>query len=139
MGRWQFSFIARNPENPEDDTWEVGVAENHYRQICNHGHEKAQARLVLVKEVLDHTLSIYRGWCRPDKDDCFVYVGQPKDDWHKMRPEIIVPAPPGMVFLVFVLSDGTVDDWCWRKHADNDVGSPDGVTGELIWQRQETN
>lgn len=137
MCRWKFEFSAIDPNDPSA-TWQVGITEEHYRRIINHGHEKSQARILLVGEVLDNSISLYGGWNRLRKDgDCFVYVGKPKDDYHKLDPMICVPSPPGMVFLVFVLEGGTIDEWTWRKHADGDISAPLGMDGEPIWLRNQ--
>lgn len=130
MSRWFLQFDAINPANPED-RWKTGIHQAHYRRLQVHGHEKALARIMLVNDVLtEGTLRIYGGWSRPDKDDCFVYVGRPTREFKSLSIE--TPPPPGMVFLVFVLPDGTVDDWNWRPCQDNS-DEPQGVEGELIW------
>lgn len=137
MGRWKFTFDAIDPKDVTK-TWKIGITEDHYRRICNHGHEKAHARIILVDQVASSTIALYKGWNREGKhDDCYVYVGQPKYDYHKIAPEICVPAPPGKVFLLFVLADGTIDEWTWRQHADGDISTPLGVEGELLWQRNQ--
>lgn len=133
MARWLLPFQAIDPSNV-DQSWEVGVSERLFRKIQNHGHEKALARLRLVHEVLEGgTQLLFRGWSRPDKDDCFVYAGCPSRDYKSLT--IDTPAPKGMMFLVFVLPDGTIDEWTWRPFAEGEKDRPDGVTGELIWSR----
>jgi len=133
MARWLLSFEAIHPTDPSK-YWETGVPERLYKELQNHGHEKAMARLLLVREVLlEGALHIYGGWCRPDKEDCWVYVGRPNRDLKSLSIE--TPAPKGMVFLVFVLSDGTIDEWTWRGQAEEGEDKPDGITGELIWSR----
>ncbi|MHC4398390.1 MAG: hypothetical protein ACYTG0_01780 [Planctomycetota bacterium] len=131
MARWLLTFRAIDP-NALDKRWDTGVPERLYRQIQHHGHEKALARLVLVQEVLERdTHSLYGGWSRPDKEDCFVYVGCPNRDFKSLTIE--TPPPPGMGFLVFVLPDGTIDEWTWRQFDEEGGNRPSGVTGELIW------
>ena len=138
MGRWKFEFSAKDPENL-DDTWQVGITEEQYRRICNQGHEKAQARIILIKEVMDFPVALIQGWGRQGMDeDCFIYIGKPKEDYHKLAPTIRVPAPPGMVFLVFVLPSGRIDEWMWRHHAEGNISEPNGVKGEIIWQPNQT-
>ncbi len=138
MSRWKYQFTTRHPRDRESK-WQVGVSEELCRNFVKNGHDKSHARLMLVREVLEECLlAIYSGWSRPDKEDCFVYVGNPKSDWHKLSPQICVPAPPGMVFLVFVLGDGTVDNWTWRKHADGCPWAPNDITGELIWEHDKS-
>jgi hypothetical protein len=133
MARWLLTVEAIDPTDVEQ-RWETGVPEGLYRALQRAGHEKAIARLYLVREVLaGGTTHTYRGWCRPDKDDCFVYVRRPDRDFKSLTIE--TPPPKGMVFLVFVLPDGTIEEWTWRPVAENETDRPDGVTGELIWSR----
>jgi hypothetical protein len=129
-------FDAIDPKNPPDKRWKVGLPEWLIHQQQIHGHEKAMARLRLVLEVLQEgTTRLYEGWSRPGKEDkCFVYVGRPDRDYKSHRIE--TPPPPGMVFLIFVLEDGTIDDWTWRKTSAKDADSPEGVSGRLIWSRK---
>jgi hypothetical protein len=131
MARWLLTFRAMDPTNV-DNQWEVGVSEGLYRYLQNNGHEKAIARLLLVRDVLEGgTTSIYRGWSWPDKDECFVYEGRPSRDYKSLT--IDTPAPKRMVFLVFVLPDGAIDDWTWRPVAEEGENRPDGIAGELVW------
>ncbi len=131
MARWQFTFRAIDPK-ALDKHWETGIPERLFQHIRHHGHEKAVARLVLVREVLEGgTIALYRGWPRLDKEDCFVYVGRPSRDYKSLT--IDTPAPKGMGFLVFVLPDGTIDEWTWRQLDEEGEHRPDGVKGELIW------
>jgi hypothetical protein len=95
------------------------------------GHIVKQARILLIDEVLRETWAIFQGWSRPGTDDCLVYVGNPGQDYR--GPRIETPSPPGMVFLVFVLPDGTIDDWNWRKVTASDPDMPEGVIGRKIW------
>jgi hypothetical protein len=131
MSRWLITFDAIDPRDP-NSRWTTGVSPAHYDRIRRSGHECQAARLLLVQEVLDppKTLHVFRGWSRPDRDDCFVYSGLPARDFRSLTIE--TPAPPRMTFLVFVLPDGTIDHWTWRPSASGN-GIPDGVDGELIW------
>ncbi len=134
MARWKFAYEAINPKDTES-LWEVGIAEHRYRLIVNKGHEKAHARIVLVQQVLANPLMLFAGWSRPEKEDCCVYVGRPKDDYHRIEPLIQVPAPPQTPFFcVFVLPGGEIDEWTWRARSDNDVNTPHSINGELVWQ-----
>ena len=131
MARWLLTFHAIDPD-AVDKQWKTGVPEGLYRHIQHHGHEKAIARLLLVREVLEGgTISLFRGWSRPDKEDCFAYFGLPSRDFKSLTIE--TPAPKHMGFLVFVLPDGTIDEWTWRPLDEKGESQPTGVTGELIW------
>lgn len=131
MARWFVPFQAIDPRNL-GSYWTVGVSERHYKRLQNSGHEKAIARLLLVRYVLEGgTSSIFEGWSRPDKEGCFVYAGYPKQDFQSLRIEI--PVRKGLIFLVFVLPSGEVDEWTWRCASDGGESRPDGVRGKLIW------
>jgi len=135
MARWLLTFHAIDPA-ALDKRWETGVPEWLYRHFRNQGHEKAIARLLLVREVLEGgTIDLYGGWSRPDKEDCFVYVGCPNRDFKSLTIETPAPKKMGkkMGFLVFVLPDGTIDEWTWRLLDEEGGNRPIGVTGELIW------
>ncbi len=133
--RWFLSCDAIDPKNPDGGRWKVGLPEAHYRKIQVSGHDKAIARLKLVLEVLQGgTTHLFEGWSRPGKEDCYVYVGMPKRD-HKSLT-IDTPAPKGMVFLVFVLADGTLDEWTWRECSKEDQSVPIGINGDLIWSQK---
>lgn len=129
--RWKIEFDARSPDNPDREIWKVGIAPNLLDTLQKQGHAVKQARILLVRDVLDDTREIYQGWSRPDTDDCFVYVGDPGHDYRGSTIE--VPPPPRMVFLVFVLRDGTIDDWNWRPVKADDPTMPEGVNGRRIW------
>ena len=132
MSRWLVTFETLDPRNPGADAWQVGIHESHLRRLRNSNHEAPLARIVLVEQVVSNPDMIISGWDRPDRGNCFVYVGRPKDDYRKLR--IAVTAPPDMVFLVFVLPDGTIDYWAWRPSQPNS-SKPEGLTGEIAWQR----
>jgi hypothetical protein len=45
-----------------------------------------------------------------------------------------------MLFLVFVLPDGTIDHWTWREQSKEDPGLPEGFAeGTVSWRRQNEN
>ncbi len=129
--RWRIEFDARLPSNPDQQIWKVGIAPRLLETLQKQGHAVKQARILLVRDVLGDTREIFQGWSRPDTDDCFVYAGNPVHDYYK--PNIEVPPPPNMIFLVFVLRDGTIDDWNWRPIDPEDPTIPKGITGRKIW------
>ena len=136
MARWILTFDAIDPKS-SGGYWQVGIREDHYHGLQKKGHEAQLARIVLVEQVLKGgTLHLYQGWCRPEKDDCFVYEGRPHRDYKTLRIE--TPAPPEMVFLVFVLPDGTIDNWTWRPLNKDGGGRPQGITGDLIWPQNQS-
>ncbi len=134
MARWLLSFQAIDPYKP-DSVWKVGIPEWLYRLHQNKGNEKAIARILLVEEVLaGGTVRLYKGWSRPGREDCFVYEGRPRRDYKSLT--ISTPAPPQMAFLIFVLSDGTVDEWTWRPlRREGGETEVDGIRGKLIWSK----
>ena len=106
MARWTLPFTTISPRHLQA-TWEVGVHESKIRVLRNSGHETAYARLMLVQKVLADPLTIFEGWSRPDKEDCYVYAGDPGTDFRSYSLEM--PAPPNCLFLVFILENGTID------------------------------
>ncbi len=129
--RWKIEFEARLPSNPDQETWKVGIAPSLVETLQKQGHAVKQARILLVRDVLGDTRGIFQGWSRPDTDDCFVYAGNPEHDYRSLSIE--VPPQPNMIFLVFVLRDGTIDDWNWRRRDPEDPTIPTGITGRRIW------
>jgi hypothetical protein len=119
-----------SPVNPPYDTWEVGVPRWKINTLGDKNHESKLARMLLLEQVVGEPDLIIKGWDRLGKDGCYVYVGRPSRDY--TRPRVNAPAPPGQVFLVFVLPDGTIDDWAWRPV--DEQGNPEGVGGETVWQ-----
>jgi hypothetical protein len=125
-----YSFLAQSPQDPEE-TWEVGVSERDLKKLIHDGHKEKLARARLIEEVFDDPttlVSIIQGWGR-NKDECVIYVTSPGRDYRS--DSIETPGQPGRVFLIFVLPDGTIDDWCWRDVASD--GLPDGVKGDTVW------
>lgn len=131
--RWRIEFDARLPSDPERGTWKVGIAPALLDALRTNSHTVKQMRIMLVEEVLADPSAIFEGWSRPDTDDCFVYVGRPDRDFRGRGIE--TPPPVGMLFLVFIFSDGTIDDWNWRKARGDDSDLPEGVNGRKLWPR----
>lgn len=138
--KWFVTFDAKSPEEPKNGTWEVGVPEWLYRKHQKHGHEKSLARLLLVREVLQGgTVHLFEGWFRDGKDEgCFVYVGNPGRDYKSLTIE--TTAPKNMLFLIFVLPGGTIDDWTWRPRSDEpgEEHLPADIKGRLLWSLNQT-
>lgn len=131
--RWVITFNAIDPKNP-GKSWRIGIPEGAYRVRQRKGHEAPLARILLIGEVIEGgTDQIYGGWSRPGKDEgCYVYVGYPSCDCPS--PQIQLPPVPNHCFCVFVLPDGSIDDWTWRRViTEGDDSRPQGVSGELIW------
>ena len=141
MARWQFTVEAIDPTNTSQ-RWEVGIPQQLYKGRQIHGHACSLARIILVHEVLSGgTTEIFRGWSRPNKDGCYVYVGFPARDYRSVADHesgwIDTPAPPDMAFLIFVTEDGTIEEWTWRP-IDKESGRPQDIEGELIWSQDQT-
>ena len=130
--RWRIEFETRKPSNPDQETWTVGIAPSLLEVLQKSGHTVKQARILLIKRRFSKTFGRFiKVRSRPAMDGCFVYVGSPAHDYR--GPTITSPAPPRMVFLVFVLPDGTIDDWNWRRTRDDDPTIPAGIDGRRIW------
>jgi hypothetical protein len=134
MSRWQIQFVTISPRDL-NGVWEVGVSEAYIKCLRNQGHETPLVRILLVGQSLEHPISIFEGWSRPEKEDCYVYVGNPESDYRSAT--IQTPAPPNSLFLVFILPDGTIDHWTWRSRAPGSTIIPEDVKGKLIWQRAQ--
>ena len=131
MAKWKHSFEAINPA-ALSGTWTIGVYEQKLAIMRRSGHEAKLARYVLAFESATDPILLIRGWHRVEMDDqCFVYVGRPKRDYYGESVE--VPAKKGRLFLVFVLGNGTIDDWGWRDAEKNNPYMPQGMTGEVLW------
>lgn len=128
-GRWHLDFDAFKHCDP--GIWKVGIASRLFSALRRNNHTVKLARIKLVEEVVCAPLGIFEGWSRPDMDDCYVYAGTPARDFRGFT--IDVPAPPGMMFLVFILPDGTIDDWNWREVQSDDPHLPVGVKGRQVW------
>lgn len=129
--RWvpQLTFRAIDPRN-FGEHWKVGVPPWLFDLHVKHDHEKELGRLLLVRDVLeDDSSEIYEGWCRPGKDGCYAYAGHPNRDFKSLT--IQTPPPPNMSFVVFILTDGSIDLWTWRPIERG--GAPEEITGRLIW------
>jgi hypothetical protein len=134
MGRWYIPFSAMDPEDVSR-TWSVGISESQYKHLQNTGHEKELARILLVKETVENPIMLVKGWCRPNQEASYVYVGRPDHDYRSLTIE--TPPPRDQFFLVFVLLGGRVDFWTWRFQTD-DSDMPQGLeSGELIWQKNQ--
>ncbi len=130
--RSQFHWSeVRNPESPEDSTWEVWVPPAAVETVQKYGHESKFFGLLAVNWVLRNPLAIFKGWNRDRTEECFVYVGWPPTKRRNANVEL--PSDKTQLFLVYVLPGGSVEDWEWRKRSQTDNGKPEGVDGE-IWR-----
>lgn len=134
MARWKLTFDARSPNDPENQLWTVGISANYYDRLIRMRHSPPFARILLLKDNLrSGTLSIFKGWNRPETDQCFVYASQPELDYQSLTIEL--PSKPNCLFLSFVLPDGTIDFWDWRPRREGSANLPEDVNGTLIWNK----
>lgn len=108
---------ALDPSDPTGrKTRKVGLEQGQLDQLQHRdGSTRDGARfkrLLLAKEVLQKPTAIFKDLCRPDQDDGVCYVGRPNRDYPAF--DIEVPAPPGMVFCVFVAKSGKITAWRWE-------------------------
>ncbi|MEX0679192.1 MAG: hypothetical protein WD063_19105 [Pirellulales bacterium] len=129
MSKWKFTVEAQSPGNPRQ-TWITGFSERQLALLLSKGHKEKLAKARLAEEVLEHPESIIKGWGR-DKADSWIYVGAPPHDYRS--DSIETPPPKGKRSLVFVLPDGTIDDWVWRDARTDEPGLPDGMKGNVVW------
>ena len=129
MSKWKFTVEAQSPESPLR-TWSTGFSERHLNLLVAKGHKEMLARARLAEEVLRTPEAIIKGWGR-DQAESWIYVGAPAHDYRS--DSIETPPPQGKLFLVFVLPDGTIDDWAWRDARADEPGMPEGMKGSVIW------
>lgn len=141
MSRWAISFEAIDPKNTVRK-WDVGLKFTKISLLQKRGHSVKLARCKLVEEVMACTNVLIQGWSRPEyNEEYLVYVGSPKYDKRKLGDvedgDIENPAPKGKLFLVFVLPDGTIEDWAWRDaDPDNPSLPSDCKKGKVVWKRK---
>lgn len=131
MTRWFETYEAPSPDD-RLSTWSVGIRRSHIEAMVKYSHVVKLARASLIKPLLEDPEMVVRGWDRADRDDCFAYVGSPAED---RRSATITTPPPKKYFVVFILPDGTIDDWGWRDADPLDASRPDGLRGEVTWTR----
>jgi hypothetical protein len=129
MARWKLTFPAQLPTDPAAQ-WGCGIHGQKLDILIKASDTVWLARIALIPPVLAEPRRIIRGWGR-DKTDCWVYVGFPDCDYRSAS--IQTPPPTGMLFLVFVLNDGTIDHWTWRPICNDDPEMPEGMEGETVW------
>lgn len=124
--RWFLDFSAKDPRDPEDGTWFIGIPERHFRFLQrDNKHQVVVARIALIEGVVENPMRISTGWDRPNSDDFYVYVGKPTCDYRSGTIE--TPPRPNSSFLVFVYPDGMIDSWHWRD--DNNLPE-----GPVLWE-----
>jgi hypothetical protein len=129
--KWGYACQAFNPESKS--TRAVGIKGNVIQTLVKQGHVAKLARLALVKEVLKEPVKIVEGWNRPNTDKHLVYIGNPDKDYRS--GSIVTPPPPDLDFVVYIMEDGTIDDWNWRKSGGSDSELPEGIEGVLKWSK----
>jgi hypothetical protein len=97
-------------------------------------------RLVLAQEVTTDPIVVFKDWKRPGQEDGVCYCGRPKRDYR--GPSVETPAPPNMVFCVFVKASGKMTAWRWEVQDPDAPDFPEDWKnrfGEILWpQARET-
>jgi hypothetical protein len=131
----QWTLSALDPRGiRKGDVWDVWLEQAHIDGLTRYGVSVRYYRLLLVEEVLSDPSVVFEGWEREGQDEGLCYVARPKRDFRSDCIE--VPAPPGMVFLVFVTSGGKISEWRWEK---SDVDNPEFPEGyktrfrRIVW------
>jgi len=128
MSEQRHNFDALHPLIP-DQRMEAWIPVGRAKEMLRKSHKVPIFRLEIVKEVLAAPDRIIQGWDRPGQDEGFVFVGFPNYDVNNVGSKII---PPDDCFLVFVHSDGEIEDWKWRPF-DHTTNTPDDLSGDQIW------
>lgn len=126
--KWMFELTAFHPDN---EGWKVGIQPWLVKKLQRRGPKAKFFRMLLVKEVCETPLCIHKGWDRDGYEEATVYIGKPSKDLHSDTIEL--PAPPNMLFFVFVLPDGTIDDWQWRICNEGESCGDGIAVGKRIW------
>lgn len=90
--------------------------------LQRHGPTPKFYDALLLSFALNDWSHVYRGLKREEYEEGYCFVAQPPKRYRSH--DIELPPPPGLVFLVFVRSDGIVMDWEWRKVDENDPTRP---------------
>ncbi len=120
-----------NPSGGGD--WQVGIQSWLVSELQRHGPKPKFFRMALVKSVCESPISTRKGWDRDGYEDAIVYIGNPGRDYHSDSIEL--PVPPKMLFFVFVLPDGTIDDWQWRICNESEARGDGAGLGEKLWPK----
>jgi len=128
MAKFRYEFSTQDPTGGVGDTWKVGIPEWLFCEVRKYEHQAKFGRIRCILEMIESPSAIYKGWCRQGTEECWVYEGDVSTDYRSLQIE--TPQPPGTRFVVFILPDGSIDDWTWREQDDH--GKPLDV-GQRVW------
>lgn len=138
MARLFFTLTSVDPfSESELKTREVGLEKRQIDVLTKNGDKLRLARLKLMEEVLSNPIAIFQDWKRPEHEDGLCYVGRPEIDYRAI--DITVPAPPGMVFMIFVKESGKITDWRWEPADSENPDLPEKWQerfGKQIWPKK---
>ena len=140
MARLIHTFPALDPFGGNDEkTWPVGLEQTQLEELLKANHRKRLARLKIAAVVALDPIVIFGDWKRPEHEDGICYCGKHGEDYH--APDITVPAPPGMVFCVYVKPSGRLSRWNWEPADESNPDFPEGWTkdrfGRILWPQEQ--
>lgn len=139
MARLVHTFSALDPSDPTGvQTRDIGLEQTQVDVLLHEEgtvNDKVRlARLLLAKEVAQAPEVIFEDLKRPNHEDGLCYCGRPSHDFR--GPRIETPAPPNMVFCVFVVSSGKISAWRWEPCDELEPDYPEDWKnrfGRIVW------
>ena len=136
MARLTQTFAALDPfdltgNNPRL----IGLEQQQLDSLLRGGHTTRLARLKLASEVASDPYVVFEDWKRPQQEDGLCYCGRPTIDYRDI--DITVPAPPGMIFAVYVKPSGKISRWDWepadQENPDYPADWRNQRFGRIVW------
>lgn len=119
-------------KNPDGGEWIFSIAEVHLQKLVDRGLAYLYYQALLIPGVLEQPDAIFRGLKRDDYQEALCYVGRPERQYRDHT--ITMPAPPGMVFLVFATKGRRIFGWRWELADAHNPKLPDGYKNRFETQ-----
>jgi hypothetical protein len=130
-----WTITALDPFDPTGvRTWTLRIPQATIEWVTKSRLDAKFYRLKLVNDVVADPVAVFQGWQRPERDDDLCYIGRPERDYPAANVD--VPAPKGMVFLVFVTKSGVLSDWRWERSDPHNPNFPEDWKdrfGRQLW------
>ena len=136
-----FTIQAFNPYDPSGcPPIALKLSKAHVLGTADRGLKARFARIKLIPEVVKDPIIVLEGWKREGYDKALIYVGKPNHDFRS--PEIELPQPPGMLFLVFATPETyIISDWRWEVASAEDPNLPEESANrceKVLWPTNPT-
>lgn len=145
MARLTHCMEALDPRNVAGtESWTVGFEQSQINSLLHSDGTINDGawlyKIQLASEVVQAPVAVFENWKRnsgdPEHEDGLCYCGKPDHSFLGQGKEI--PAPKGMVFLVYITKSGKVSDWRWERASPDDPELPEDYEnrfGEQIWPK----